>query len=116
LAAVLVLVGAVSGYRGHATVRTALWSISTGLFLLAALLPGVLRPVMRFWLGLGTVLSWVNTRIILSVLFYAVFAPVGWIRRLVRDPLDRKLHDGRDSYWIRRDVKPFDAKSYENQF
>ncbi len=34
-----------------------------------------------------------NTRIILTVLFYLVMTPVGFIIRLFRDPLDRSLKD-----------------------
>jgi hypothetical protein len=67
-------------------------------------------------MDLALVLAWVNTRIILTLLFYAVFTPIGVIMRLFRDPLDRRLHDGRVSYWVPKEPEPFDPKRYENQF
>ena len=66
-------------------------------------------------MGLATVLGWVNTHIILSLLFYAVLTPVGLILRLFRDPLDRQLGDGRTSYWVSKEPNS-DPKTYDNQF
>jgi len=112
----LTLVGLLSWYRGHTTMPEVLWTIATVLFLLGLSVPKLLRPVQKLWMGLAMVLAWVNTRIILTCLFYALFTPIGMIMRLFRDPLDRQLRDGRVSYWIRKEPKPFDSKSYENQF
>ena len=92
------------------------WTIATILLLLGLILPKLLRPVNTFWMSLAMALAWVNTRIILTCLFYAVFTPVGMVMRLFRDPLDRRLHDGRVSYWVQKESKPFDPKAYEKQF
>jgi hypothetical protein len=110
------ILGAISAYRGHTIAPRLLWALATALFVFGLFLPVILKPVERVWLGLATALAWINTRVILSFLFYAVFAPIGLVRRLIRDPLDRELHDGSASYWIRKETKPFDPKSYENQF
>ena len=112
----LALIGLLSWYRGHTTMPKVLWIIATVLFLFGLILPSLLRPVQKVWMGLAMVLAWVNTRIILTVLFYAVFTPIGVIMRLFRDPLDRRLQDGRSSYWVQKQSKPFDPKAYENQF
>lgn len=93
-----------------------LWTIATPLFLFGLISPNLLRGVEKVWLGLALVLAWVNTRIILTFLFYALFTPIGVIMRLFRDPLDRRLRDGRVSYWVRKEPKLFDPKAYENQF
>jgi len=112
----LVLIGLLSWYRGHTTIPKMLWIIATVLFLFGLILPNLLRPVQKVWMGLAMVLAWVNTRIILTVLFYAVFTPIGVIMRLFRDPLDRRLQDGQSSYWVQTQPEPFDPKAYENQF
>ena len=112
----LALIGLVSWYRGHTTVPAFLWTISAALFLCGLILPNLFRRVQRVWMGLATVLGWVNTRIILSLLFYVVLTPVGLILRLFRDPLDRQMGDGRASYWVRKEPTPVDPKAYENQF
>jgi len=112
----LTLIGLLSWYRGHTSVPTVLWTIATVLFLFGLIAPNLLVPIQRVWMGLAIALGWVNTRIILSLLFYAVITPTGVVMRFFRDPLDRRLGDGRTSYWVKKDSKPFDPKSYENQF
>src|SRR4051812_12472312 len=110
------ILGAVSYWRGHTTPPMVMWTIAALLLLPALVAPTILRSVERGWLTLGGYLAWVNTRIILTVLFYAIVTPVGAIMRLFRDPLDRRLEKAQTSYWIRRASTPFDAKSYERQF
>ena len=112
----LVLLGLLSWFRGHTTVPVLFWTIAAVLFLLALIFPRLLLPIEKAWMGLALVLAWVNTRIILTFLFYAILTPIGMVMRLFRDPLDRRLHDGRVSYWVQKEPKPFDPKGYENQF
>src|SRR5881409_2513058 len=82
----------------------------------AIMAPGVLAPVQRVWMRAGALLGEVNSRIILTVLFYGVFAPLGIVMRRIRDPLDRSWRDGRASNWIRRPREPVDPARYERQF
>jgi len=112
----LVLLGLLSWFRGHTTVPVLFWTIAAVLFLLALIFPRLLLPIEKAWMGLALVLAWVNTRIILTFLFYAILTPIGMVMRLFRDPLDRRLHDGRVSYWVQKESKPFDPKAYEKQF
>ena len=56
---------------------------------------------MRF----GHIAGWINTRIILGIMFYLLFFPVGVLMRLVaKDPMARKLDDGAQSYRIRSEA------------
>ena len=116
VAAGLTVIGLVSWYRDHLTVSWALWTIAGLLGLLGLLLPRLLVRVQRAWMALGTALVWVNTRIILTILFYSTFTPIGAIMRRFRDPLDRQLQKERASYWVRREPQPLDPKVYERQF
>ncbi len=54
-----------------------LWPlIVAGLLGVPALLfPAALSPVYRVWMAFANVLGWINTRIILSLIFFAVFLP-----------------------------------------
>jgi hypothetical protein len=112
----LACIGFLSWYRGHTNAPAVLWTIATLFFLSGLIFPDLLRRIEKGWMGLALVLAWVNTRIILTLLFYAVITPIGVIMRLFRDPLDRRLHDGRVSYWVPKKPEPFDPKRYENQF
>ena len=99
----------------HATSR--LWMVAlAGLLLLAACLaPRSLRPVYRLWMAFGDVLGWINTRIILALVFYAVIAPMGLLMRaLGKDPMRRQLESGVETYRVVRQPRP--ASHMTHQF
>ena len=73
------------------------WILASLLWLPALLMPSILRPVYTTWMKIGHAIGWVNTRIILGVLFYVMVLPMGLIMRLFgKDPMARK-HDKTDS-------------------
>jgi hypothetical protein len=112
----LAVFGGLSWWRGHETPPVVLWTLA-GLLLAGALAaPAALAPVRRGWMRVGMFLGEVNSRVILTVFFYVVMAPVGFVLRLVRDPLTRSLDDGRPSDWVRRERTPVDRARYERQF
>jgi hypothetical protein len=110
------VLGAVSWWRGHEWPPRVLWTLGVLLLVPGALFPAVLGPVQRGWMAFATVLGHVNTRIILTVLFYLVMTPVGFIMRLFHDPLDRSLRDRGKSQWVKREPQPVDVARYERQF
>jgi hypothetical protein len=112
----LTAVAALSWWRGHTTVPATLWTVAGVLALAGLVAPRILGPVERGWLAVGAVLAWVNTRIILTLLFYVVVTPVAAIMRLFRDPLERRIDKASASYWIRRPAVAIDRKRYEQQF
>ena len=70
------------------------WVVAAVLFVWALLLPASLNPVYRAWMKIGLVLGWINTRIILSIMFYVIFMPIGFIVRMFGvDLLKQKLED-----------------------
>jgi Tfp pilus assembly protein PilO len=40
-------------------------------------------PAYRLWIKFGDALNWINSRIILGVLFYVLIMPIGFILRLM---------------------------------
>jgi len=77
------------------------WVAAGILWLPALLVPGVLSPVYTTWMKIGHVLGWVNTRIILGVLFYVLILPMGLIMRLFgNDPMARKWDKSAESYRV----------------
>jgi len=113
---VFLALGVLSRWRGHDTAPLVLWSIGVLLVVPAVVAPRVLGPVQRVWMRAAVVMGEVNSRIILTVMFYGVFAPLGFVMRRLRDPLDRSWRDGRESSWIRRPSQPADRARYERQF
>ena len=100
---VFLVLGGISRWRGHETPPLVMWTLGTLLVVPGLLAPALLAPVERGWMAFAEKLAWVNTRVILSLLYYLIFTPAGFIRRLFSDPLDRRMKDGRPSNWIKRD-------------
>jgi uncharacterized membrane protein (UPF0136 family) len=111
----LLVIAAVQMRRGASqTVWITLIAIAAVLLLLAAVAPKLLRPVYRGWMRLGEVLAWINTRIILTLVFFLVVTPIGLVMRLFgRSPIATAK---RDSYWT--DVEPhsYGDRHVEKQF
>jgi hypothetical protein len=86
-----------------------LWPLAIGalLLILSLIMPRILGPVYRVWMTAGEVLGWINTRILLSVVFYGLITPMGLIMRLLgNDPMHRKYEPGRESYRVVKHARP----------
>src|SRR5205823_9030104 len=71
-----------------------LWSLALAVALIvpALVLPRSLTYVHRVWMAAGEAMGWINTRIILSVIFYGIVTPMGIVmRRFGRDPMQRRF-------------------------
>jgi len=85
------------------------WAIALFVVLVvpALVAPRVLAPAYWAWMKLAEVLAWINTRILLGVVFYGVVTPIGLVMRLfVRDPMHRQLDRQGESYRVRRVSRP----------
>ena len=111
----LLLLALHQGWRGAPRwVWLALAGIAAILLLGALIAPRLLHPVYRAWMRLGEALGWLNTRILLSLVFFLVVTPIGLVLRLFgRSPLDTRP---RESYWT--DVEPhsYGDRHVEKQF
>lgn len=90
---------------------------STILILLTLAAPVLLKPVYIVWMRMGFVLGWVNTRLLLLIIFYLVVTPIGLLMRLFgNDPLLRRIDKKISSYWVKKENKDFNPLNYERQF
>lgn len=108
--------GGISWWRGHEIAPRVLWVLAGSLMVPGLVFPTILGPVQRGWMRLAAFLAHVNTRIILTALYYVVITPVGFIMRLFRDPLNRSWKDPKESTWVKRTAEPVDPTRYERQF
>lgn len=82
-----------------------------------AALPFILKPVYRVWMILALILGWFMTRVILSLLFYAVLTPLGLVLRLFgKRFLDLSGGENKETYWNYRTAKSEDEMNYDKQF
>jgi hypothetical protein len=94
-----------------------LWSLLLGsmLMVLALAWPRSLTQVYRLWMTVGEGLGWINTRIILSGLFYLLFTPLGVCMRLRgKDPMRRTWTPEAESYRVVR--QPRSSSHMRHQF
>ena len=69
------------------------WVLTGILWGLAMLSPLALTHVYRIWMRIGNGLGWINSRIILGIMFYVIFLPSGIIMKLLgKDPMTRSLN------------------------
>jgi thiol:disulfide interchange protein len=115
---VLLAISAWLLWRGHgplATVSPAL--VGTLLVLFGVGYPRALVYPNRAWMALAEALAWVSTRVILGLLFFLVFAPLGaWRRMRGWDPLNRRAAGDRQSFWQPYSDRQADPKHYEKMF
>jgi hypothetical protein len=87
------------------------------LLLSGLLIPILLKPLYNGWMALALTIGFFMSRILLALIFFFLFTPIGLIMRLLKkDPLDQKTDPSAVSYWIRRDKQKFDPEETERQF
>ena len=94
-----------------------IWAVVPGSLLAVTglVVPGLLKQVYQGWMVVGHVLGWVNTRIILGVLFYGIVTPMGLVMKLTgRDPMRRGFEPEAQTYRVIRQPRP--ASHMKNMF
>jgi len=77
------------------------WIVGSPLFLFGLVFPPALKIPHKVWTTLAEILSWINTRIILGILFYGIFTPLSGILKLMkRDPMARRIEKSEASYRV----------------
>lgn len=116
VAGVLAVAAAFFWYRERQT--PALVCASTGVFLLliGLFVPPLAKLFHRGWMRFALALGYVNSRIILTLVYVFIFVPYGIVSRLFRrDPLHRR-GEARESYWHRRTVTRQSKEQFERLF
>lgn len=81
----------------------------------AVIMPKSLKPIYRGWMAIGDVLGWINTRIILGIVFFGVVTPIGVFRRWRGyDPMRRSWEPEAETYRVLRESR--DAAHMQRQF
>lgn len=91
------------------------WVSAATLTLIAFALPAWLAPIYKAWTFVGHLLGFINTRIILGVIFYLVVTPFGFFKRMRGyDPMSRIGDKEASSY--RKPVEYREPKHMEDSF
>jgi len=112
---VLAAMAAFTGWRGHLLRAEILGGIGALLVAAALIHPARLTGLARAWSRVGHALGWVNSRILLSVMFVLIVWPMGLGSRLFGvDLLDTRRREG--SFWLPYSARLRNRKHYENLF
>jgi len=75
------------------------WAVGGTVMAWAVIHPASLHLLQRPWMVFADVAGWINTRIIMFLLFYFLILPIGFIMRLFGyDPMQRKIDKQLESY------------------
>lgn len=92
-------------FTGH---NFRIWTIYIGapLIVLGFLKPKLLYYPYRLWMKLGEYLGWINSRIILGIVFIVILNPIAFIMKLFKyDPLRQKWNNKRSYKENKKDDK-----------
>jgi len=85
------------------------WPLVMGIALLAVglMLHQIFKPPFRAWIALREFIPGMNTRLVLTLLFYMVMVPIGLVIRLVRKDLMARHFDPKaETYRVPRTKRP----------
>ena len=92
-------------YKGN-VINQILVGIGSIFAVSGVIFPKVLTYPYKFWMLIGHALGWINSRIILGLIFSVLFIPVGIVRRLLqKDVLSKKWDNKASSYWVNSEEK-----------
>jgi hypothetical protein len=116
VAGVLAVVSGILWYRQSMTGHFVTAGIALGLVLIGFFVPPAAKLFHRVWFKIAFALGWVNSRILLTLIYFLVFVPYGIISRMVgRDPLQMRQPKG-DSYWHKREKTRQAKEQFERLF
>ena len=77
------------------------WGAGAVFMLIGLVMPRLLGPFHRLWMGFAELIGSINSKIILTVCFYLIILPFGLMLRIFRaDPMARRLDKDKESYRV----------------
>ena len=105
---------ALGGGRTAASATFAIVAIVGGMA--GMIHPSSLRWIFVGWMMLVFPIGWLISQLMLALLFYGLFTPIGFLlRRRGRDALRLKASPAKDSYWLPKNA-PSGVRSYFRQY
>jgi hypothetical protein len=116
VAFVLLLFAAWQLYRGRLTAAYVLGGVAFLLLLTGFFVPALARRFHALWMRFAAALGYVNSRVLLTLIYYGVFTPYRFFSRLAgRDPL-RRRGPAQESYWVERKRTRQEREQFERLF
>jgi len=114
--AVLLLIAAWNVYRGRPTIVYIFGGLGALLVLFGLFVPPAARAFHTAWMRFAEALGYINSRVLLTLMYYVAVTPYGLVSRLAgRDPL-RRRGPGGESYWVERKRTRQERERFERLF
>ncbi len=114
--AIFAIAGGYFFLKDSATASYVFFGLSLLFLVITLVKADVLLPLNKLWMRFGLLLGMIVSPIVLGVIFFGLFAPIGIFMRLFRrDELRLKVKD-KPSHWILRDPKSGQNGEFKNQF
>lgn len=116
VAAVLAVISAFLLYRGRTTNAWIFAGVAITLVAVGLFVPPVAKLFHRVWMWIAVKLGWINSRILLTLVYFLMFVPYKIVSRIVgRDPLNLRQPVS-DSYWHKREKTHQEPEQFERLF
>lgn len=116
VAAVLAVIAVFLLYRGRTTNAWVFGGVAAALIIVGLFVPPLAKLFHRVWMWIAVKLGWLNSRILLTLLYFLMFVPYKVVSRIVgRDPLFLRQPTG-DSYWHKREKTHQEPEQFERLF
>lgn len=104
-------------YRNNSKQATnVFFGLGAGLIFFGLVFPRALVWPNRAWMQLARVMSMVTTPVILGIIYFLIFMPVGMIKRQMGwDPLRRRGAPAQ-SYWVAYNPRQHDPRHFEKMY
>lgn len=113
---VLLVLAAWNLYRGRSSVVAVLGPAGLVLLITGALFPTGARIFHVAWMKLAAALGYVNSRVLLTLMYFLAVTPYGFVSRVLgRNPL-RRRGPKEQSYWIARGTTKQSREQFERLF
>jgi hypothetical protein len=114
----LFLIAGVKHFRGHEPAAVRLLVASVCLFVLEFLLPKAAAAVFKVWMTFAHLLGAINTRILLTLVFFVVITPLNWCLKFFghANHLSTEAYKKQGSAWTPLPPVAPGQTSYENSY
>ena len=115
-AGIFVAVGTYLSIKSLFSAGTILILLAMALAVTAVFKPDRLLPLNRLWMKFGALLGIVVSPIVMGLIYFGLFTPMGIVMRLFkRDELRLKIQSRR-TYWKSRSRQIRDSSTFKKQF
>jgi hypothetical protein len=115
-ASIFLALGTYLGFKGMSSVSSVLVLLAGILAAIATLKSNLLTPLNRLWMQFGVLLGVIISPLIMGLIYFGLFTPMGIVMRLFRRDELRLKVEARQTHWKSRSKQIRDPDAFKNQF